>query len=92
MHTSAGRDRPALRDGGKETYSAALSFSSHDDALDFARRSVEKSNDWFAAKRVDLVNRYVNGHFAIVLKFSFHGRPKDYDLVFCAVPEGGIWT
>ncbi len=43
---------------GSETNSRRLSFDSANDALDYARQTVEDSNRWLAFHSINLPNRY----------------------------------
>lgn len=70
---------------------ATLCFSSHQDALDFARHSAEHSN-WMLASNnlIDIVERYRKGELEIVLDICSRSSAKKYNLIFIAIPSGGI--
>ena len=66
-----------------------LSFSSHEDALDFARQSVEDSKRFLVAHNANLIERYEQGHAAFQLKVGFNGNlgsPCEYEFLVGAVP------
>ena len=70
--------------------SSRLSFCSHDDALDFARHSVENVRRWIAAKNLNFAERYAVGSLQVVLKLlNVSGNNGEYDLIFSAIPCGG---
>jgi hypothetical protein len=70
-----------------QTDSPALSFRSHQDALDFADQSVQRVKDWIARQTIDLAKGYVNGKLSIVIKIRIPPGPREYDLVFNVVPN-----
>jgi hypothetical protein len=62
------------------TKPAALSFSSHQDAVDFANRRVEESRRILALGDFSLLKAYVEGRaYAVVQMLSDKGASK-YDL------------
>ena len=58
-----------VQDLADQTDTVRLRFDSQDDALDFARRSVEKSQDWFARNPFDFAKCYGEGELDIVVNF-----------------------
>ncbi len=76
---------------GDESEPAALSFSSHQDALNFGAHSAEYSNRCFAAGDLRLVKRYQETHLELILKLTSRADSAEYDLIFSAVP-GGYWN
>lgn len=74
---------------GNQANAGRLRFESQDDALDFARRSVEKSRDWLARNSLDFAKRYKEGEIEIVINSRVGGSAEEYDLVFFAIPFGG---
>ena len=76
----------SVRQSGDQSNTARLCFDSQDDALDFARRSVEKSQNWLARNSLDFAKRYKEGELEIVIHLSVVARAEEYDLVFFAVP------
>jgi hypothetical protein len=86
--TGAEPDFPFVVDTSlNEVDSPALRFSSHQDALDYARHSVEQSrremmgNCW-----LPVVEAYVNGHCHLVMTLVSEISIKYFQLVFFAVP------
>jgi len=67
---------------------ARLRFRSHNDALDFARNSIQRSTRWLALHSLDFPKRYKEGNFEIVFKLRPRGCPCEYDLLFFWMPVG----
>jgi len=63
-----------------------LRFDSHDDALNFANKSVEDSRRLLARNKLTLRERYLKGSLELVLEFRLSGEPRDYVFVFRAIP------
>jgi hypothetical protein len=63
-----------------------LSFSSQEDALNYARHVVEDSKRRLAA--YNLIERYIEGDYYIVISewYRVGGNDKVYDLIFSSVP------
>ena len=73
---------------GNEANPPRLSFNSHDDALNYARRATKESNGRLAANRLDIVERYKRSDFEFVLRLAAGLDNREYHLVFFAVPAG----
>lgn len=66
-----------------------LNFSSHDDALNFARHRVENVRRWIAANNLNFPERNAVGSLDVVLNLlDISGNNGEYDLVFSAIPCG----
>jgi hypothetical protein len=69
---------------------AALSFGSHQDAMDYVRHSVEYVNRRMASQNLDAINRYVKGEVAAYVA-AVHRRSKvQYHFVFRGIPSEGV--
>lgn len=67
--------------------SLTLSFSSQDDALNFAKQAVQDSKDFLTANNLNIAERYVKGELALVAKFRTRLGDGVYQLLFCAIPS-----
>jgi hypothetical protein len=65
-----------------------LRFDSQDDALNFARHSIKRSQHWLASHSLNWPERYKKGEIDIVLQISTDAGDRKNDLVFFAVPAG----
>ncbi len=66
---------------------SALSFRSHQDALDFASHGVERANRMLAANNlVNVIERYCEGDIEIALEIKSRRYVAQYELVFGAIP------
>ena len=65
---------------------AALSFRSHQDALDYAAHSVEHVNCLLAANSVNAVDRYAKGHVSCYARLHSRRSNRQGDLVFFGIP------
>ena len=65
-----------------------LRFESHDDALDFARKSVEDGNRWLAVHKLDIAERYARGECEIRLICTARLKVAEYHFIFRAIPNG----
>lgn len=73
-----------------EAESRGLSFGSHQDALDFARKSVEDSHRWLLGQKVDFAEDYKKGNIEIVIRVRTGRDTHQFEFVFVAVPFGKI--
>jgi hypothetical protein len=69
---------------------AALSFRTQQDALDYASDVVQDGNDRLAAQGFNFIERYRKGELNIVVKIKSKRRMGKRDLVFRAVPMWGM--
>jgi hypothetical protein len=77
---------PTLLD---QTDPATLCFRSHQDALDFARHSVEKSNRALAANNlINVVERYRKGDIQISAKLRICASAEEFNFVIFAIIPG----
>ena len=80
--------RKLCKGTGVET--SGLRFDSQDDALNFARQGVEKSNRLFSSYELALVKRYEVGDIDIAIEVTVADRrSRDYDLIVSAIPSNG---
>jgi len=70
-----------------ESEPAALSFSSHQDALDFVARSLEEIDRTFAARDLNVLNRYCKGDVGIYVGLASRRTHCKFDLSFFRVPS-----
>jgi hypothetical protein len=65
-----------------------LRFESPNDAMDFARKSVEQSRRWLAARDLTVAQRYKQGHahLTIIVEASSGMHPSKLELLLCAIP------
>jgi hypothetical protein len=82
-------ERDAKKPKSEQPDPAALSFSSHQDALDFARNGIEHANGVAALNPVEFVKAYKERNLAIVLKVTAGCDAGEFDLIFVAVPLHG---
>jgi hypothetical protein len=71
---------------GDKPESAALRFSSHQDALDYARHAVEDANHRLASQSLNAVDRYRKGDVGIYINMRSRSSGHQCDLVFFRVP------
>lgn len=76
----AGISGPLAQDAG------GFRFNSLNDALDFGRHSVERSNGILAANDINVAKGYVEGKAHIVLHCRADAEACEFDLVFRSVP------
>ena len=72
----------------KDAESAALSFDSHDSALDFAEHCVERARRWLVANTINVADHYLRSELEVVAQARSLRHPGDYHLVFRVVPRG----
>jgi hypothetical protein len=65
-----------------------LKFDSHDDVLDYARKTVEESNHWLAVHKLDIVNRYIRNEVEIHVKCTSRLNATKFHFVFNSIPSG----
>lgn len=63
-----------------------LRFDSQDDALNFARDSVKRGNDWLATQRISPLKDYIEGRVHLVVNCRPGPKAQEFDLVFRRVP------
>jgi hypothetical protein len=69
---------------------SALRFSSHQDALDYARHCVENANRRLAAQNLNALDRYIKGEVAAYVSFRSRGSERENHLAFRSIPSKGI--
>lgn len=77
-------DRSALGAGAENALS--LCFDSQDDALNFARDSAERGNDWLARNEVNLAKHYIEGRCNVILEIRSDTDDQVGYFVFRRVP------
>lgn len=70
--------------GGEDT--GRLCFRSQDDALNFARDSVQRGNDWLARQSISPLENYTKGRVHLILNVRSVPKAHEFDLVFRCVP------
>jgi hypothetical protein len=64
-----------------------LCFKSPQDSIDHARQIVHDGLNWLSINDRDFLKRYEEGEIQIVVKLRVGACVKEYDLVFCAIPD-----
>ncbi len=77
---------PADRKLRDKSESAALSFGSHQDALDYAARFVEESSRRFAAQSLNAVDCYLKGEVAAYVRIKSSRNGHQSHLMFVSIP------
>jgi hypothetical protein len=78
----------AVANDGPAQETGRLRFNGHNDALDFARKSVEESRRWLAARGLTVAERYKQGqlYLALAIKPTSRLYPNHIKLLLRAVP------
>jgi len=69
---------------------AALRFSSHQDALDYGSHSAEYSNHLMAGYEINFTKSYLEGKMHVIVEFASRRNARKYDLVFSAIPNNRV--
>jgi hypothetical protein len=77
---------------GDKPESAALRFSSRQDALDYASKVVENSQHWLATKDRYVAEGYKRGEFEVVIETSVGVLPGILPSHFCSDPKWPVST
>jgi hypothetical protein len=78
---------PKSQDAGLQAEPDRLSFKSHDDALNYARKLVEDSNRWLVVHEFNAANRYMLGDVEIRINFTAGLNAENFHFVFRAIPD-----
>jgi hypothetical protein len=73
---------------GYESEAATLRFGSHDDALYYARKTIERAHRRFVRENRHITERYVESEFEINVELTAGFHSANYHLVFNSVPRG----
>ena len=79
-------------DSRNKSESYGIQFHRQKDTANYISQLVEDSNRWLTRHNLNFVERYIKGEIYIIIKLTVLATNREYDLLFTAIPSGGLET